>query len=294
MSEYFKKLDSLLFCSLVLLVMSLLIFPNDVGASDISPSSIPENKQNTIPLNDDSLSNQDTAGVACPEVCQDYEGELINDSNKAVFQVEAEFGYVVVAGNSETRTINGSFHAERDSRKHKHKVDFSGLNSSTDEENDAEQYYSEIELGKKLNEVDLVIAKMKYEADRFSSYEYQSSFSMGFRKRLYENMEHWLDVSAGPGFRRSKIRDGEGEDGFIVSFELDYQYPFNETAKFNEEVDVEVGADNASTRSVSSIGIKIAERLSLKLGLTTRFNSRKPADAESADKTSSMTLIYSF
>ena len=70
-------------------------------------------------------------------------------------------------------------------------------------------------------EKNYVYGNLAYKDDRFSSFENQSSLSLGWGRRWYESENASFDADIGPGFKRDVLKDtdegsGETSNSFII------------------------------------------------------------------------------
>ena len=139
------------------------------------------------------------------------------------------------------------------------------------------------------------MASLRNDRDEFGAFSYQTSVSAGAGIWFLDNAAHKLDISLGPGYRKS--RNGETrettENG-IISSALNYEYTVSETTAFSQALLIEAGDDNTYTESQTSLKTRINAKFATRLSYLVKHNSEAPANRENTDEIASIALVYDF
>ena len=213
---------------------------------------------------------------------------------KRAWTSSVELGAVATTGNTEQRTVKFRADTAHDGPRFKHTFHADAFRSEQDSVINAEKYYTYYQADYKLNDRNAIFARLSYEDDRFSGFDYQTDITVGFNRVLLlrDNME--LDGDLGAGFRHSKLDDGTSEDEAISRIALKYIWQISESAQFKQLLSVEAGATSTISRSESSIQTSIIGSLAMKLAYNVKHQSNVPVGRKNTDTESSITLVYSF
>ncbi len=96
----------------------------------------------------------------------------------------------------------------------------------------------------------------RYEDDRFSTYDFQSSLATGLGYKLIDEERTKLWVQGGPGYRYAEYRaTGESEDGLIFRGDLGFEHQLTDTTKIVDRFLIETGSDN--TYIQNDLGLEV-------------------------------------
>lgn len=206
-----------------------------------------------------------------------------------------ELGLVFARGNSDTETVNAKLALTYTEDRWSNESELSYLRSENEGELDASRFLASNKTRYELNERSYLIGSGRYDADKFSSFEYQATAAAGYGYRILEGETHTLTVEAGPGVRFSEERDtGDKQTDFIGRGALDYVWAISETAKLENNFLVETGASNTFLENELALTVAINGGLSLKTGVAVRHNTDVAADRENTDVLSTVNLVYAF
>lgn len=216
---------------------------------------------------------------------------------KKLWSGDLEFGYVDTSGNTEETNVKGKADINREKDKWRYKLLFDAVNSEANGERSAEKYFVSNRLAYQFNENDFAFGYAAYDEDKFSGFDYQATIAAGYGRRLInEDTMHW-DVEIGPGYRITKVDDNSTEDDseeLIVRLYTNYVWDFSDTAAFSQSVNVESGADNTITKSVTALKVQVVGNFSLKLSYTVKYTEEVPNSNKHADTETAVTAAYSF
>ena len=206
-----------------------------------------------------------------------------------------ELGLVFARGNSDTETINAKLGLAYSEDRWSNETEFSYLRSENEGDLDASRFLASNKTRYQLQERSYLIGSARYDADKFSAFEYQATAAIGYGYRVLDGETHSLSFEAGPGVRFSEERDtGDKQTDVIGRGAVDYAWTISETAKLTNGFLVETGSSNTFLENDLALTVAINGDLSLKTGVAVRHNTDVDAGRENTDVLSTVNLVYSF
>ncbi len=231
--------------------------------------------------------------------------EAADETN--VWSGDAELAYLLKRGNTKSETLSAKGNAERDGINWRHIAKLEAANaqqrntSTREDERTAERYFGSYKLDRKLDEANYIFNVITAEKDRFTGYDYEASYALGYGRRMFDNDLHRLDIEAGPGYRwrqveRELVGPGESrkEEDAILRLGLRYRLALSETAEFNEDLTTEIGEDSTVTRATTSLTTRVTGSLSLRLSHVLRHTTDPAPDAKKTDQEILVGIVYGF
>lgn len=227
------------------------------------------------------------------------------------FSGEGEVGLLVTGGNSENESVNAKLGLKYETGQMLSEANLGALYSSEKTEIDgkkedkvsAEKYNYSAKVGYKFDEANYVFINGTYEDDRFSGYDYRTSFAAGYGRKVIKKDRMNVNIEVGPGYRYDKT-NGYSENGMFIDEKTEDEaifrgygmcsYKFTDTASFQQDITVEAGSDNRVTKSVSALKSRIMGALSMKASFTLTHTSSPPEDKKKTDTETALTLVYDF
>lgn len=241
---------------------------------------------------------QDAGGV---------EGDTPETAEERAWDIEVEAAYLLKSGNSSSESIVGKANAVREGETWRHTgkaeaVNTTGEDSNTGEDQrTAERYYGSYQLDRKFDDNNYLFNVGTYEKDTFSGYQYQLSYAFGLGRRFIDTTAHTLDLEAGPGYRVACLEPDDSyfdcndkEESVIGRFAGKYQWVINKNATFKQNVISEVGDDNTTLRSETSLTSKINDHFAMRLSYLLTRNSDVPDGTHKTDQETTVSLVYTF
>lgn len=220
---------------------------------------------------------------------------LLAGNTQAEWTGSGELGLVFARGNTDTQTLNTELKLGYIRGRWSNNSRFSFLRSETDGDVDASRFVFDNDTDYSLSEVSYLTGVARYDRDRFSSFEFQTSVAVGYGRKLINNERQGLSIEAGPGARYSERRDtGETETNLIGRAALDYRLAISETANLTNRALVEAGSSNTFVENETALTVAINDSLALKTGFAIRHNTSVEAGREKTDYLSTVNLVYSF
>ena len=209
------------------------------------------------------------------------------------FSGEAELGYTRLSGNTDSQTLIGKSRLTWLTGDWTHSLRGEVRNVTRNGTTTAEQY---LLAGRERYDIEgphYLFGFARWEKDRFSGYDRQTTAIVGYGRQLLDTPRHRLSLEAGPGYRHDRIEEEESEGLSVAYSALDYRWTFSSGASLRQEVSVEGTSDNTTSRSLTALTARLNSRLSLRLSHELKHNSQPPEDAESrTDRTVSAALLY--
>ena len=210
---------------------------------------------------------------------------------------DLEFGYVDSSGNTEETNVTGKANATWEQDAWRFTMIADALNSESDGERTAEKYFYSNRLGYAFNEYDYIYGYLSYDDDRFSGFDYQTTASIGYGRRIYHTDTFEWNIEVGPGYRYSKYDEGSEEDDseeLIGRLATDLSWQISETTSFLQTLSTESGEENTISKSVTALKTQLIGAFSLKLSYTIKYTEEVPEETKHADTETAITLAYSF
>lgn len=208
---------------------------------------------------------------------------------------EGELGFTSTSGNTDSESLNAKLGISKEHAKWKHSANIESLKSTTDNVTSADSFVFKEKTEYKLGEKAYAFGKLRYEDDKFSGYDYQTSIAFGAGSRFISTEAHSLDASAGLGYR--KIKDTptqETDNDAIITLDAKYGYVISKSATFTEAISIESGDKNTHSESDTALKTKINGNLASKISYLIKNNSDVAPGTEKTDKILTAALVYSF
>lgn len=217
------------------------------------------------------------------------------EENLSAWKGSAELGSIWTTGNTSTSSINGKIDLNRIGEVWNSRLRLSALSSKEDHETSKEKYSGLAQLDRNFNERTYLAMVGQQDRDRFSGFEYQGTFSAGLGYRAINSDSMKLELEAGPGYSRERVRGtGEINEEAIARLVTNYSWTIREGVEFVEEFSAEVGSDNRIYRSETGLKTQINGSLATKLTYKTKYVAEVPDDSKKQDSEFGVTLVYSF
>lgn len=214
---------------------------------------------------------------------------------------EAELGLLMKSGNTDERKFNGRLSTLQDSEWWRNRAEARSLFSKSAGITSTEKYLANFESDYKFAPHQFVFLKGKYEDDRFSGFDFESSLVAGYGNRVWEEAEAFLELRLGAGYRYNKLKvpndqGAKEEEGGVLNAGGRFEYPLSESASFLQVLNVEYGVDdyNTITDSETAVQARLKGSLSLKAAYRVKNQSRPPQGDEKTDTETTLSLLYGF
>ena len=137
-----------------------------------------------------------------------------------IWSGSVELGFVDTNGNTEETTTKSRAEIFRETDQWKYTFLFNSSYSQTDGNNTAEKYFVANRLAYKYSEKDYIYGYHSYDDDRFSGFDYITTFSIGYGRTLLNNETMEWNAEIGPGYRYPKEDSGDVTEEAVVREEF--------------------------------------------------------------------------
>jgi len=214
------------------------------------------------------------------------------------FSGSMEFGYSYEQDNQITKGIDGRLILDYDLHERYN------INSDLDfefEDEDGDmttgKYRWQLQSDYNLDATNLVYARSDISRSKFSSYDKEQIFTVGYGRIFFNNPKHKFNIEVGPGYRFAVPNLGEeavSVDELIVRTRVNYERVINENLQVKMDSVLETGHSN----SVYGVGFKAQKRIYQQLYLTFefeyKFTQNVPVDTVNDEASSGLNLLYAF
>jgi len=214
------------------------------------------------------------------------------------FSGSMEFGYSYEQDNQIIKGIDGRLILDYDLHEQYN------INSDLDfefEDEDGDmttgKYRWQLQSDYNLDATNLVYARSDISRSKFSSYDKEQIFTVGYGRIFFNNPKHKLNIEVGPGYRFAVPNLGEEAvsiDEFIARTRVNYERVINENLQVKMDSVLETGHSN----SVYGVGFKAQKRIYQQLYLTFefeyKFTQNVPVDTVNDETSSGLSLLYAF
>lgn len=231
----------------------------------------------------------------------------LDTETKTEWDASAELGLLFTSGNTETETFKAKLNLARDVENWRHKgvIDYYRSEQQDQATGDTILTGDKTFLSAQSNykfapeSRSSVFVFGSYEEDKFSGYEYQGTFAVGYGARYRYSEALYADYEVGPGYSVNKPIVGgvpqEQESSAILRLAGNLVWDITKNSKFNALASTEVGEDNTKTRAEVSISANVNSSLALKFSVAGSHNSYlEDVTKEKLDTETAVTLVYSF
>lgn len=221
----------------------------------------------------------------------------------AQWAAKIEAGAVAARGNSDSDTSNLKLKVSRKYKRWLHTLDASGVYAADDVGATSQRWSVRGQSDYEIFDKGFGFASGRYEEDRFSGFEYQSTYGTGLGWRFFDNPITRLSAQIGAGYKVVRRRDSLSEDGLtfirgereeelIAQTTVDFEHQLTDTTKVLNKLLVESGGDNTFTQNDLSLQVKILGALALAVGYSVRYNTDPPPDFTTTDTLTTLNLVY--
>jgi putative salt-induced outer membrane protein len=211
----------------------------------------------------------------------------------ADWTAKGELGGSFASGNSENEAVTAALEMKGAYDAWTHTVGFAGNYGSDSGSTTAQRWEVRGQTQYAFTERAYAFGAARYEDDRFSAYDFQTSLSGGLGYKIIDTDRTKFWVQGGPGYRYAEFNGtGESEDGLIFRGDLGFDHQLTDTTKIVERFLVETGSENTYLQNDIGLEVSINGALALRLGYQVRHNSDVPAGTDKTDTLTTIGLIY--
>ncbi len=211
----------------------------------------------------------------------------------AGWQGKGEAGIVFARGNTVADTINFKLGMSEVVDQWKHSLEMAALRATSNHIKSADRYMAGWQSDYKLSARSFWFGALRYENDKFSGFDYQTSASTGYGYKFYDTDRVKLSGQAGVGYRRFKetlTGDSKGDAVFVAG--MDYENKLTATTKVVDKFHAEAGSNNVLLANFLGLEVKMSDALALSVGFDVRDNTKSPN--KKVDTISTVNLVFAF
>lgn len=227
------------------------------------------------------------------------------DEQKRDWEASAGLGISLTSGNTETTSVNTNIQVIQHLETWQMEYGFDAIKQKNEERTTADKKDYDIKGQYKLEDsTSFLFAEGKRNEDKFGSYAYSNTISIGYGQHLYDSEDLLIKANIGPGYTDFELNKPDDQPGpvekgssSIVQFGGELRWHISDSADFVQKVVVDKQlSDEKNTQSVfhSTLGARINGSLKMTLDLKVTHNSEVRPDKEKTDTITSVNLVYSF
>ena len=216
------------------------------------------------------------------------------EKKPTTWRADIGFGYVNTSGNTETQTIKGEIDAIKEVEKWRHTLRAEGLNTSDSGIATAERYFLSGKSDYKFRKFDYIYITATYDNDRFSGFQYRTTVSAGYGRKIIHKPTLSLDGEIGPGARFSKADSGQTNEEYLARLAANFKWKISDNSEFAQDLFSDIGEDSTVNRSVTALTANINSILALRISYTIRYTSDVPPGIEKTDTEAVVNIVYKY
>lgn len=207
---------------------------------------------------------------------------------------EGDLGLVIARGNSDTDTVSGKLAVKKIHDRWEHNLGLAFLRSNNQGVTNAERYALTGQSNFAVDDNSYYFGSFRYEDDRFSGFDYQSSVTAGYGQKFIDTEVSHLSGELGIGYRTTQAVGASAESDAIVRAAMKYSRELTDTTTLTNDTLVESGENNTFAQNVIGLGMRINSSLAMKLGVELRYNSEVLPGLDKTDTITTVNLNYKF
>lgn len=212
----------------------------------------------------------------------------------ATWEGEVQFGFLSNRGNTDSEAANLRVRATTERQRWRHRLRFDALRDQDSGVTTAERYLFDGNINYRLGERDYIFGNLRYDRDRFSGFDSQTSLTSGYGYIFELRPNLSLELQGGAGGRHSQLDNGERENEAILRGFLLLNWEISDNARFKQSLVLEEGEDNTLTESFTELRVNIVRKWAVSLALDIKRNSNPPLGNKNTDTRTSVNLVYEF
>lgn len=236
-----------------------------------------------------------------------------------------ELGLALTRGNTKSESLNAKLNFKKEDAVWKDNFYFTALRNkgevtvtrvvdgqtvSVDSyEATANRFETGASVGYKLSPRDYIVGALRYEKDDFASYKWQAAASIGYGYIAIKNPYTELSFEVGPGYKRVQPVDRvvtEGDPPMQVTVTpstqgevigrglMNFSHKFTASTSIEDKLLIEAGNNGSFAQNDFGLVVKMSDKLALKVGHQTRYNSDTQPGRKSTDQLLTTNLVYNF
>ena len=206
---------------------------------------------------------------------------------------KGEGGIVFSRGNADNDNANIRLELARELDRWKHGFGLSALRASNAGNISAERYGAGWQSDYKLTERSFWFGALRYEMDEFSGFDYQSSATTGYGRKLIDTESTKLTGQLGLGYRSIKNSlTAETLGDAVIRGDLNFERVLTETTSLINRFSVESGSNNTLAINELALQVRMSDAFALSFGVGVRHNTDPPTGLKNTDTLTTVNLVY--
>jgi putative salt-induced outer membrane protein len=221
----------------------------------------------------------------------------------AQLKAKAEAGVVAARGNTDTDSANAKFEVQREFVAWKHALSLAGVYASDETGATGQRWEARGQTDYKFHAKGFWFGSARFEEDRFSGFEYQSTLGTGLGWRFFDDDDTRLIAQIGAGYKSSRTRLALADDGvtpipselqeeIVGTVSVNFDRALTDTTRVLDKFLLETGDDNTFVQNDLSLEVRIMSSLALALGYSVRYNRAPPPGFRNTDTLTTLNLVY--
>lgn len=215
--------------------------------------------------------------------------------NNTGWSGSGEAGLAVSKGNTDNETFVGKLNFNYSNDQWRHVFGAAGQYAKDDGEETARRYELFDTSGFRLTDRSYIWGSVRNERDHYTSYEYQWTTAVGYGYQAIKDDRQHLTFEIGAGYRWAKDQNVQIHHNETIGRGLiDYGLQLTPSTSLIDTLLVESGDDNTFVKNLFGLQVAMSEKLALKAGLETRYNSEVDMGAKKTDNLTTVNVVYNF
>jgi len=208
---------------------------------------------------------------------------------------EGDLGYNSVAGNSDSEALALGVKVGYSQDQWDHIAELSARSAAADKKTNTESYTFQFKSKYNFSDDMYGFGSFRYQDDRFSAYEFQSSIGAGVGYNVIKNDATQFSLEGGFGFRTSELQaTAEQQDEAVFLGKAIYNQKLTDNTDLMSYLSTEAGQDNTYVEAEVAIRVLMTEALALKLAYQAKHNTDVGPGVEKTDRYTTVSLNYKF
>jgi putative salt-induced outer membrane protein YdiY len=225
-----------------------------------------------------------------------------NEDDIPSFNLDAEFGVLVTTGNTSTQMLKLALDSQHELEdwSNRYSIQVLQRNTKLNDEDlrdlETNRLQMSAQLDHKLRDPNKrFFVYAEYDDNQFLRVRDQYTAVVGWSQLAWKKAHTQFRYSVGPGYTRSEQGDTQlVTQEVIVRATANYDFDFDNDAKFRQTLSAEMGEVNKRARSKTSISAKIFERLAMRFSFEMALDENVSAQVDSFSTQTSISMVYQF
>lgn len=245
----------------------------------------------SVPL----YAQSETESTATESPAETEPGTEVEEFQDNKLTGEGGLGMTVNRGNTENESLNAKLRLVYEVARWQHQFSIDARKTTENETTIGERYLFTEKTDYDISERTYAFGAFRYDDDRFSGFQYQSSLTTGIGWHVIDSDKTKLDLEVGAGHKESKLRnDSMVEEETIGRLGEHYETRLSESTRVIQDLLVESGNKQTTTEFNTALNVAMNSHLALQLSFGIKRTSNPPPGLEDTDSITSINLIYNF